>query len=776
MMVSAKEVVARLKGEGWSLSEEGVENLLEGNNFNFQNALQEILNSDLKDVGVPCLPEDVKGKSKTLTGPMVLQVSKIRNVAAPKAFADSNAAPRLLRLSLTDGTNTFQALEIQNIKVISLKTAPGTKVRILGKISFGAGYALLTASNIAVLGGKVEELYEKWRLSQSVSKYSRNVRAADGSGPPLWVPFGKRILKDQAEMRQFKALKDKEGEKDKEDDEFENQRKQTVKELAKEGASKVFGGGKQMLDSNVQKVCRAGFSPEVAEWALRNNKNDPSKAIRELKASISGQPPPSEQKRHHTPDDEDDRRGRGGGRGRGKGRGKGRGRGGGGPDESDDDMPPPNMPRPSGPASLFDFFDVKMSEKKETVNFVEPVADVRGAAYQSGRGGRGGGREGRGGRGGRGRFSSRGGAVNGRSTPPDLASENWPAPGEEKNPPTSNRSYFESKELMEEKEQQENQALRHQQLQASAVGRESAPVAYRNDHGGQYGGYRDSGRRDYGGAGRGYYNSQDSGRGERGGRGGGGGRGNSGGYRGRGGGGYRDSNSNSRGGRGNSNSGYRGDTNSYRDNGGSSNSYRSDGGGGSNSNFRQYEGANSGYRGGNSNYGNYGDSANYGGTYRPDSSGNYRDNGGTSRNDSSYNTGYKDAQGSRSNSNQYNARYDSYSNRQGSQNSYEQSPGGRNGMGGGRGGSYTSGRGGGGGGGGNMQVSNNRTSKEMRLIQDFQRSMTLAGYYQPQEMMNYGRYEDVADYSDFSGTLEFHRGGGSGRGNPRRGGRGGGYY
>lgn len=46
----------------------------------------------------------------------------------------------------------------------------------------------------------------------------------------------------------------------------------------------VFGGGKQMLDSNVQKVCRAGFSPEVAEWALRNNKNDPSKAIRELKA------------------------------------------------------------------------------------------------------------------------------------------------------------------------------------------------------------------------------------------------------------------------------------------------------------------------------------------------------------------------------------------------------------------------------------------------------------------------------------------------------------
>ncbi|ROT69500.1 hypothetical protein C7M84_012297 [Penaeus vannamei] len=442
-------------------------------------------------------------------------------------------------------------------------------------------------------------------------------------------------------------------------------------------------------------------------------------------------------------------------------------------------MPPPNMPRPSGPASLFDFFDVKMHEKKETVNFVEPVADVRGSAYQTGRGGRGGGREGRGGRGSRGRMLSRGGAVNGRSTPPDLASENWPAPGEEKNTPTSNRSYFESKELMEEKEQEDNLALRHHQLQTSALGRDSAPIAYRNDHGGQYGGYRDSGRRDYGGGGGGSYNSQDSRRTERGGRGGGGGRGTSGGYRGRGGvgggsgggGGYRDSNSNPRGGRGNSNSGYRGGTNSYREDGGNSNFYRSDGGGGGGSNYRQYNGANGGYRGGNSNYGNYGDSANYGGAFRSDSGSNYRDSGGVSHNDSSYSSGYKDMQGSRSSSNQYNPRYESYSNRQGGQNSYEPNLGGRNGMGGGRGGSYTSGRGGGGSGGGNMQASNSRTSKEMRLIQDFQRSMTLAGCY-PQEMMNYGRYEDGAEYADFSGTLEFHRGGGSGRGSQRRGGRG----
>ena len=69
--------------------------------------------------------------------------------------------------------------------------------------------------------------------------YNRIVRATDGSGPPAWVPFGKRIEKKNAEdVRHFKALKDG-AVKDKDNDEFESQRKQAVKELAKEGHGKV---------------------------------------------------------------------------------------------------------------------------------------------------------------------------------------------------------------------------------------------------------------------------------------------------------------------------------------------------------------------------------------------------------------------------------------------------------------------------------------------------------------------------------------------------------
>lgn len=92
-----------------------------------------------------------------------------------------------------------------------------------------------------------------------------------------------------------------------------------------------------------------------------------------LQQAASGQPLPSE--RGHWNQEQEEDGGWGGGRGgRGRGRGSsrgssrgggGRGGRGGGPDDSDDDFdPPPSMPRPSGPASLFDFFDSKMMQKK----------------------------------------------------------------------------------------------------------------------------------------------------------------------------------------------------------------------------------------------------------------------------------------------------------------------------------------------------------------------------------------------------------------------------
>ena len=47
----------------------------------------------------------------------------------------------------------------------SLKTAPGTKVRLNGKVPVSGGFLLLTPNNITVIGGTVQELYDKWKLS-----------------------------------------------------------------------------------------------------------------------------------------------------------------------------------------------------------------------------------------------------------------------------------------------------------------------------------------------------------------------------------------------------------------------------------------------------------------------------------------------------------------------------------------------------------------------------------------------------------------------------------
>ena len=46
---------------------------------------------------------------------MVLQVQKLRNVSAPKANEESNHAPRLLKIQLTDGHLTCHGLEISSI-------------------------------------------------------------------------------------------------------------------------------------------------------------------------------------------------------------------------------------------------------------------------------------------------------------------------------------------------------------------------------------------------------------------------------------------------------------------------------------------------------------------------------------------------------------------------------------------------------------------------------------------------------------------------------------
>lgn len=48
---------------------------------------------------------------------------------------------------------------------ISLKTAPGTKIRLNGKVPMCSGFLMLGPNSLTILGGTVQELYDKWKLS-----------------------------------------------------------------------------------------------------------------------------------------------------------------------------------------------------------------------------------------------------------------------------------------------------------------------------------------------------------------------------------------------------------------------------------------------------------------------------------------------------------------------------------------------------------------------------------------------------------------------------------
>ena len=48
----------------------------------------------------------------------MLQVQKLRNIAAPKENENSQTAPRLLKVTLTDGHMTCVGIETENLKNI----------------------------------------------------------------------------------------------------------------------------------------------------------------------------------------------------------------------------------------------------------------------------------------------------------------------------------------------------------------------------------------------------------------------------------------------------------------------------------------------------------------------------------------------------------------------------------------------------------------------------------------------------------------------------------
>ncbi|XP_059622315.1 tudor domain-containing protein 3 [Phlebotomus argentipes] len=327
----------KLKEKGWNLTEVGFSKLTDNGKQNDVNFLIKLaLNTDLRDVGHNILPAELKGSKYDLpAGGVVVQVTKVRNVAAPRANEESKTAPRLLRIHFSDGQGIVPGIEYESLPQLSLNTVPGTKVLLKnGPIAVAMGNLLLKPANVELLGGHVEALAEKWEISRTMAKFAKGGARGNSAAPP-WIPFGQKIDTKAVDCNIKSLTNDPEKETAKENVEFNAQRSEAIAEASKAAAGKkVFGGGQKMMDHNVQKIVDKGFSEEDAHYALKINRNDLGRAIRHLKRQTG-----DEERREERP-----RRGGRGGFGR-------NGFEGGGEEGS---------AKPSGKISLFDFLETKL--------------------------------------------------------------------------------------------------------------------------------------------------------------------------------------------------------------------------------------------------------------------------------------------------------------------------------------------------------------------------------------------------------------------------------
>ncbi|XP_034103162.1 tudor domain-containing protein 3 [Drosophila albomicans] len=282
------ELSKQLKAQGWYLTDDGIKTLSTaiGGDLEARKIIDEALNRDLRDIGGGALATNREESSATLGGRIVLQVQKVRNIAAPKSNEESKAAPRLLQLELSDGQQTLQALELEPVPALSLNVAPGTKIFFKAeKLQLMHGFLLLRQNELQLLGGRVEALYEKWDFARTMLKYARSGRPLTGAtAPPPWVAFGKSI--NANDDRNFKSLVPA-GDKDKpakENDEFNATRNEAIAAASKVAVKKVFGGGGQnLVDYNIKKILDKGYSKEEAKLALQGTRNNLERALYNLK-------------------------------------------------------------------------------------------------------------------------------------------------------------------------------------------------------------------------------------------------------------------------------------------------------------------------------------------------------------------------------------------------------------------------------------------------------------------------------------------------------------
>lgn len=263
-----EEAIVYLKKNGWHVSLEKIKtqfSYCESESSEEKRFLRDpekwLLDVDIKNIAIPILPDGINsGKITQISTPIVLQIKNVTIISAPKQNVDSEAAPRMLKVTLTDGKTICHGIEFEHIPKISLVTPPGTKIRLIKDVRLWNGFILLDAKSFQYMGGEVPDLIEEWKVQQLLLGH---VRSQDQDGPPPWVPFGRRIQPlNILDGQDKKTLEEKE--KVVKDEEFLSQRQDAIAAAADaSGVIKVIKGSGRQLE--MQQVERRGRGRERRE-------------------------------------------------------------------------------------------------------------------------------------------------------------------------------------------------------------------------------------------------------------------------------------------------------------------------------------------------------------------------------------------------------------------------------------------------------------------------------------------------------------------------------
>uniref|UniRef100_A0A915PQL8 Survival of motor neuron-related-splicing factor 30 n=1 Tax=Setaria digitata TaxID=48799 RepID=A0A915PQL8_9BILA len=151
---------------------------------------RKLLDADMREFALPSLSDRIDKQLGEFKGPLVVQVVRPRNVSYPK-YSEATHTDGLIKVQLSDGFSSVQALQFEPIAKLNAETPPGTKVRLAGRIPIENGMLLINGTNCQVLGGSVEKMVEKWNLEK------KSMRTTESSAPK-WIQFSKQRLPQSA--------------------------------------------------------------------------------------------------------------------------------------------------------------------------------------------------------------------------------------------------------------------------------------------------------------------------------------------------------------------------------------------------------------------------------------------------------------------------------------------------------------------------------------------------------------------------------------------------